>query len=209
LFVAFGCKQKSNPAGATDPTSTNTPFYTKTITPTVTITGTTTPTPTATTTNTPNITIYSFESGLDGWSKNSLGMGVTTVAYNTDTAYTHSGSAGSLRADSSFYSPYNLGWVSLTLSHAVNMTGKTISAWIYVPSSLAAVSSTYTAFIEIYGSNSYQTGTSYSLNTSGWVQLQYTPSGAGEDAVTKVVIVVLRTLPDDWSGSYYLDDISW
>ena len=205
--LSNGC-QKGNtvtPANET-PANTSTPTV-PAGTPTNTFTYTATKTPTAT--NTPDIISYHFTTDLEGWVRDPRGQGFLDVTYNSDPAYSALGTTGSAQVICDFYSPLNIGLMSKNYSPTINLTGKTIKAYIYVPADLAALSPSYYADIEIHSlEGSYQFGGTIDLNTAGWNLIQWAPTGVGVDAVDTVSILVGRTNPNDWSGIIYIDEIS-
>ncbi|HDQ25687.1 MAG TPA: hypothetical protein ENN43_02955 [bacterium] len=104
----------------------------------------------------------------------------------------------------------NLGYMSRDYSPTINLDGKTIKAYIYVPSSLAVLSPSYYAHIQIHSlAGGYTFGGAIDLDTEGWNLMQWAPAGIGVNEVDRVTIVVGRTAPNDWSGVVYIDEISY
>ncbi|MEM5777502.1 MAG: hypothetical protein QXJ06_03565 [Candidatus Aenigmatarchaeota archaeon] len=209
------CKKHISPEPITDGISTSTftpggPTGTPTNTFTNTMTRTATITVTATVTNTPNITYYHFVTDLEGWIRDPLGGGFISVVYNSDPAYSALGTTGSAQVNCDFYSPYNVGYLTKNLSSPIDLTGKTIKAYIYVPLSLAALTSKYSVFIMIHSvEGGYKIGESITLDTEGWMIIQYSPIWEWLTDIDIIKIGINRTAPDNWSGVVYIDEISW
>ena len=207
IFFNACSKKNSSPL---DPQMTSTIVQTRTITQTSTNIGTPTNTPTSTQTVTPIATVSHFASGLESWYRDVTGGGFTSIVYNSDPTYSALGTTGSVQETCNFTSTFSTGFLRKDFPSYIDLTGRTIRAYIYVPATLATISAPYTAFIEINSTSSgFTSGPSVNLNTAGWTLVQYTPSGVGENSVDRVIVGVYRNSPNDWSGTMYIDEISW
>lgn len=90
-----------------------------------------------------------------------------------------------------------------------NLTNKTISAYVYIPSDLAAKG--YSMFIYLLSTNSYVWQSSTSITaTAGWNRLEYSPSNVTNGDLTNVKQygISLERGGSDWSGNVYIDDVN-
>jgi hypothetical protein len=194
-------------------TSTDTPTITETCT--ITMTNTVTPTITVTTVS----SYYNFEAGtLDGWAAGSWGVASNCAAtsagiVSAPTTCTTTGPKA-LKLDYSLTSVCDTAVVILTLSQPGYLVGKAIVAHIWVPASLIGTGTQYGVNIGLTGNLGEQSGTAL-LFTAGdagkWRMISWSPSLVGEDAVTKITIMIGKAVPaaPDTSGSVYIDDVVW
>jgi hypothetical protein len=187
-------------------TQTEQETFTQTFTQTCTVTPSSTPTQTATDSLPP----YSFESDLQGWSLDTSLAGYTALTWNNDPAYAALSTTGSAQVACNFVPTSGQGAVRVSFTNPQNLTGKTITGYIYVPADLAALSNKYQAQIGIY-TTAWQNSALTLLNTAGWIQLNYTPSGVGEASVTAVRFWTKKNNAStpSWAGTIYFDEISW
>jgi hypothetical protein len=197
-------------------TETDTPTITETVTEqdTVTFTATFTMTATATYSPTPTATDslppYSFESELQGWSLDSTLGGYTGLSWNSDPTYAALSTTGSAQVTCNFVPTAGQGAIMIGFSNPQDLTGKTITGYVYVPEDLAALSNKYQIQIGIY-TTAWQNSTATLLNTAGWMQISYVPSGVGESSVTAVRFWTKKNNAStpSWSGTIYFDEINW
>lgn len=210
------------------PTPTNTGTFTfsptpgsPTSTPTITNTSTNTDTPTITNTpapatNTPTFvpcnatsvqTTYTFDTTFDCWHLDSSSNSVVSLL-DISNSVKHSGT-GSMQAVVTEPASSTNVQMDLVYSPAANLTGVTITAWVYVDPSLAGAS------VQVFT----QSGSGWTWNSGGWTtptggtwtQVTWTPpfSTAGEDS-TQVQQIGFQFygVPANASGNIYIDDVS-
>ena len=207
MIFIFACSKKNNPSGPGP--DKNTP--TVTMTSCVGCTATCTPTITVTTVQ----SYYGFDDGsLEGWTIGGWG-GPSACAANaasvTNTPV-HSG-AYSIKLDYSLTSSCDQAVLSLTFSQPVDLTGKSIVAHLWAPASLVGNGTQYYENMGITGSQGEETDANpLTITASGsWQLVSWSPSLAGEEAVTQISIIIGKisgTSPDT-SGLVYIDDIVW
>jgi hypothetical protein len=181
----------------------------------MTSTTTATITPTFTTTMTPDAgsKTYSFESTDDGW--NTTSVAITSVGRSTNVAYS---GTGSLAVGCSFTSDptYYLGFVGKDFSSdPIDLRGKTITFHVYVPADLAAISPPYDVQLEFVDAiaNAWVHLSGPTLASAGWNTLQFAcPSTANYSYVNLITLTIEKGsnyTSANWSGTVYLDEISW
>jgi len=171
---------------------------------------------TATPAVTPASTFFNFATDTGGWNYET-GAALNS-GYNADPVYSAAGTTGSAYVYCEFDGTYSSMYFSKNFSSPyLDLTGKIIKAYIYVPADLAALTPPYTAHITIIptgsaGGQGIASGGYTNLDTPGWKLLQYTPSSfsnTGAGSVLRVAVGVNRTAPNDWFGTFYVDEISW
>ncbi len=138
---------------------------------------TNTPAPTATNTPVPAAPIaYRFASDVEGWYVTCCNSWDNEQALNPISHDAENGhdADGCLSATTDFdanNTKKHAGNVEKTLPTYMNLTGKTITAWIYVPQAMADFAS-YNA--QIYIKNDDQVGCDWCYSNGGWIDLYNT-----------------------------------
>jgi hypothetical protein len=168
-------------------------------------------------------TFYHFDTASDmgGWNNN--GLAYETLSINTDTNYIKVG-PGSLKCAVTL-KPGQPAILYQYFSSFTNLTNRNVSIWIYVPSDLAAIGGYYLTLY--YSRDSLSTTTPLEfkagpqLNTTGWVQAQYTFPATTMDEYNvehdfhdvKEMYFSVENIqgrsPANWPGNIYFDELSW
>ncbi len=178
-----------------------------------------TPQPTATATMVPGN--YHFDSNLGGWMLNPALTGITSAVLNTSPLYVSAG-AGSVQLTCDFtgqtYTATAAGELGYDYSAApLNLTGKTVKVYVYSQGGITSLSPVYE--IELYLKSPGLTKHGYVTNliTAGWASASYPMSlyTSGID-LTNITYVGFRitksysgSVSPDWSGTLYLDEVTW
>lgn len=189
--------------------------FTATVTETLTVTSTATVTQTPV--NTPIVSmIFDFENSLNGWDKVGYGGFIDCVS-TTGTAEVipYSGSyCAAIRynltaAAGVIFGTYDWFGIS-TDSDPMNLTGKTITAHVWVPAALTA--GPYKLQIQILSDNYAIFGHTYDLSTAAgnaWNTFTYSPSpGVGEEKTRRVDIELIQWGGNPTDGTFYADGIT-
>jgi hypothetical protein len=190
------------PCRTSTPTTTSTPSKTETSTPSPSVTGTPTPC------TAPGLqTSYTFDSSLDCWKVDASSTSVVTVLdISSGTHHTGTGSLHAYIVEPS--SPLNV-FLNVQYATPQDLTGRTLSAWVYVDAALAGCGALITTQS---GSGWTFAGGGYTGLTAGtWTKLTWTPSFdlTGEDGSQVPQIgVQFINLPSSTSGNVYIDDFT-
>ncbi len=201
--ITFG---DSNLYGSTStPTSTaSTPTSTPTSTVTTTLTATNTPVPC---TSAAFLSDYTFDYGLQCWSTSDSPLSGVTGSYST--TLVHSG-IGAFEATAPF-SGTGTAEIDIHFASQANLTGDTITAWVYVDAPVTAGGGGYAQlFVQSGSGNVWESGGTISLSASQWVQLTFTPNWAasGENASqVQVLGIQVGSGSSATAGHIYLDDV--
>ena len=222
-FVITSCASKKTPTSTVEePTATTQPTTAPTSTNTPGSGVTVSPTPTATS---GSASLYPFDSTLNGWTHSTYSnppndgeLGITGESITTTEKYAGAGSAaltcnftGDLGASTSAKEAFKLN----VSASPVNMTGKTITVHVYVPTALTQApynSNPYGAkvYIKTGSSWTWADGGWNNLLTPGWNTFTFSPSGVGEADTKEVGIQIGKgTGSPDWAGTIYVDEINW
>lgn len=211
---AFICNLSGTVPTAT-PTATITPNWTATASPTQTAS------PSATPSATPSPVVcgpdWDFDTGtVQGWQREpTYDAGFTSVAASTTQPYAGTHSL-QLNADFHQVSAATQGGV-VQIYGAANgfprdLTGRTISAKLYVPAGMSQASTPNGAFLYVKTGAGYtwNAATWYNLQTySAWVNLTFSMAGVSNPADVRELglKVGLAGAAPDWSGILYLDSV--
>jgi hypothetical protein len=173
--------------------------------PSATITQTATITPTATTL----VIINDFETAgsLNGWSLADTGFTSASQTTGTADVAPYHG-AGCVGITCNFTGNYTLGTFKLDTSPSLDFTGKTISAHIYIPASMAGSNYVVTLFVLTGGSLWSNSWTSLSGLTTGWNTFTYSPSFTGINNVNRYGIQINQMTDPNISDTIYVDYIT-
>ncbi len=232
-FLVVSCASKKTPTSTeTEPTNTPAVVNTNTPTPTNTTASGATATPTNTTasgatatpTNTQVPALYNFDSTWQGWTVSNYSsppndgeLGITNAVVSNSQVYAGAGAAeltcnftGDLGNTTTAKGAFKIG-----LTTPENLTGKTITVHVYVPTNITQPPYSSTP----YGAKVYiKTGTNFTwadggwnnLLTPGWNTFTFSPSGVGEADTREVGVQISKgTGTPDWQGTIYVDEVNW
>jgi len=170
--------------------------------------------------------VYNFENALDNWhlsnweTENDGEHGFTSLALSSDQKASGSSSVA-INCDmkgSNGKSKTTKGSFKLNFDKPIDLRGKLISAKVYLPKSLfnkKFKSASFGTMLYIKTTDSYKWsdgGWNDIANTlqPGWNKLSYAPIGVQEDDTREIGIMLGKgNDAPDWSGTIYIDDISY
>jgi Mannanase, galactose-binding domain-like len=203
------------PTVTATPTLTNTPggpTDTPTLTATVTSTPTVTSSPTVTSTSTfapcsasSLQATYPFDTTFDCWGLDSSSTPAVTALDLSTTAYsgTHSMHAAVSEGGTSTNVQFELNF-----STPANMTGATITAWVYVDAGLTGAGAQL--FTQSGSSWVWNSGGGVTPTAGTWTQVTWTPtwSNTGEDSTQLQRFgIQFYNMPTNATGNVYIDDV--
>jgi hypothetical protein len=158
---------------------------------------------------------YSFDQGLEGWAilAGSIPATGSAFSHSTDRAL---GTGGSMRIDAAFTAVGDKVLTGLTLPVTLDMTGKTISCWVYWESGLAAEGGKVGAQVYVMDANSvWANGTFAALTRGKWTQATFNTAapgysdGAKMDLVTRLGVQIVADAGAFTPGTIYLDQFAY
>jgi hypothetical protein len=153
-------------------------------------------------TPTPATAKYHFETGREGWVSSFCTNG--PVVINTDPAYCALSTLGSVKCNIITNSPCFE--FSRSFSPAINLQGKKINAYIYVPEWMSDPVKNSQVYMRV---NSYDYSSYTSLTRTGWSKISFSPTAYGTDTVQLIALHVNWQPITTTAEVFYIDEISY
>jgi hypothetical protein len=181
---------------------------------------TATPVPADTSTPVPVGTVaFNFNSSIGTWANETAGdqQGITAVTYDATNGV---GATGCLKATCAFTDNLGAGnnakgAIKYDPATALDLTGKTLTFKVYIPSGLATAEASnpygIQVFIKTTGSWVWHDAGWVNLDVAGWNTFTYTPSGVSESDTREIGVQIGKggSTTTHWSGDIYVDDVNW